>query len=35
MLSGMRRLICVDGLRGVLAFSVMLSDTLPFVPTPA
>jgi peptidoglycan/LPS O-acetylase OafA/YrhL len=34
MLSLMRRLVCLDGLRGVLAFYVMLSHTLPFVPLP-
>jgi peptidoglycan/LPS O-acetylase OafA/YrhL len=31
----MRRLVCLDGLRGVLAFYVMLSHTLPFAPLPA
>src|SRR5215469_8565489 len=30
----MRRLVCLDGLRGVLATYVMLSHTLPFVPLP-
>jgi peptidoglycan/LPS O-acetylase OafA/YrhL len=30
----MRRLTCLDGLRGVLAFYVMLSHTLPFAPLP-
>ena len=30
-----RRLVCLDGLRGVLAFYVMLSHTLPFAPMPA
>jgi peptidoglycan/LPS O-acetylase OafA/YrhL len=30
----MRRLTCLDGLRGVLAFYVMLSHTLPFAPMP-
>ena len=30
----MRRLVCLDGLRGVLAFYVMLSHTLPFAPLP-
>jgi peptidoglycan/LPS O-acetylase OafA/YrhL len=30
----MKRLICLDGLRGVLACYVMLSHTLPFVPLP-
>ena len=30
----MRRLVCLDGLRGVLAFYVMLSHSLPFVPLP-
>ncbi len=30
----MRRLVCLDGLRGVLAFYVMLSHTLPFAPMP-
>ncbi len=30
----MRRLVCLDGLRGVLAFYVMLSHTLPFTPMP-
>ena len=34
MLPHMRRLVCLDGLRGVLAFYVMLSHTLPFVPLP-
>jgi peptidoglycan/LPS O-acetylase OafA/YrhL len=34
MLSDMQRLICLDGLRGVLAFYVMLSHTLPFAPMP-
>lgn len=29
-----RRLVCLDGLRGVLAFYVMLSHTLPFAPMP-
>jgi peptidoglycan/LPS O-acetylase OafA/YrhL len=31
----MQRLACLDGLRGVLAFYVMLSHTLPFAPMPA
>ncbi|HME26932.1 MAG TPA: acyltransferase [Acetobacteraceae bacterium] len=31
----MRRLVCLDGLRGVLACYVMLSHTLPFAPLPA
>jgi peptidoglycan/LPS O-acetylase OafA/YrhL len=31
----MRRLVCLDGLRGVLAFYVMLSHTLPFTPMPS
>jgi len=31
----MRRLVCLDGLRGVLATYVMLSHTLPFAPLPA
>ena len=35
MLCGMRRLVCLDGLRGVLACYVMLSHTLPFAPLPA
>jgi peptidoglycan/LPS O-acetylase OafA/YrhL len=35
MLRRMRRLVCLDGLRGVLAFYVMLSHTLPFAPMPA
>ena len=30
----MRRLVCLDGLRGVLAFYVMLSHMLPFAPLP-
>jgi len=30
----MRRLVCLDGLRGALATYVMLSHTLPFAPTP-
>ena len=30
----MRRLVCLDGLRGVLACYVMLSHTLPFAPLP-
>jgi peptidoglycan/LPS O-acetylase OafA/YrhL len=30
----MRRLVCLDGLRGVLAFYVMLSHSLPFAPLP-
>jgi peptidoglycan/LPS O-acetylase OafA/YrhL len=30
----MRRLVCLDGLRGVLACYVMLSHTLPFAPMP-
>jgi peptidoglycan/LPS O-acetylase OafA/YrhL len=30
----MQRLVCLDGLRGVLAFYVMLSHTLPFAPMP-
>jgi peptidoglycan/LPS O-acetylase OafA/YrhL len=34
MLRLMRRLVCLDGLRGVLAFYVMLSHTLPFAPMP-
>jgi peptidoglycan/LPS O-acetylase OafA/YrhL len=34
MLTGMRRLTCLDGLRGVLACYVMLSHTLPFAPLP-
>ena len=34
MLRGMKRLVCLDGLRGVLAFYVMLSHTMPFVPMP-
>lgn len=34
MLPHMRRLVCLDGLRGLLAFYVMLSHTLPFVPLP-
>ena len=34
MLAGMRRLTCLDGLRGVLACYVMLSHTLPFAPLP-
>ncbi len=35
MLSRMRRMVCLDGLRGVLACYVMLSHTFPFVPMPA
>jgi len=35
MLCRMRRLVCLDGLRGVLACYVMLSHTLPFAPLPA
>src|SRR3954470_22712213 len=35
MLRRMRRLVCLDGLRGVLACYVMLSHTLPFAPMPA
>jgi peptidoglycan/LPS O-acetylase OafA/YrhL len=35
MLAGMRRMVCLDGLRGVLACYVMLSHTFPFVPMPA
>jgi peptidoglycan/LPS O-acetylase OafA/YrhL len=31
----MRRLVCLDGLRGILATYVMLSHTLPFAPLPA
>jgi peptidoglycan/LPS O-acetylase OafA/YrhL len=34
MLTGMRRLVCLDGLRGALACYVMLSHTLPFAPLP-
>ena len=34
MLHRMRRLVCLDGLRGALATYVMLSHTLPFAPTP-
>jgi peptidoglycan/LPS O-acetylase OafA/YrhL len=34
MLNRMRRLVCLDGLRGVLACYVMLSHTLPFAPLP-
>jgi peptidoglycan/LPS O-acetylase OafA/YrhL len=34
MLRPMRRLVCMDGLRGLLAFYVMLSHTLPFAPLP-
>jgi peptidoglycan/LPS O-acetylase OafA/YrhL len=30
----MQRLVCLDGLRGVLAFYVMLSHTVPFAPMP-
>jgi peptidoglycan/LPS O-acetylase OafA/YrhL len=30
----MRRMVCLDGLRGALAFYVMLSHTLPFAPMP-
>ncbi|HEX3402394.1 MAG TPA: acyltransferase, partial [Acetobacteraceae bacterium] len=33
--AGMQRLVCLDGLRGVLAVYVMLSHTLPFAPMPA
>src|ERR1700757_3684443 len=32
---GVRRMVCLDGLRGLLAFYVMLSHTLPFAPLPA
>jgi peptidoglycan/LPS O-acetylase OafA/YrhL len=35
MLCRMRRLVCLDGLRGVLASYVMLSHSFPFVPMPA
>ena len=35
MLRRMRRMVCLDGLRGVLACYVMLSHTLPFAPLPA
>ena len=35
MLCRMRRMVCLDGLRGVLACYVMLSHTLPFAPLPA
>jgi peptidoglycan/LPS O-acetylase OafA/YrhL len=34
MLRRMRRLVCLDGLRGALATYVMLSHTLPFAPLP-
>ena len=34
MLRGMKRLVCLDGLRGVLAVYVMLSHTMPFAPMP-
>jgi peptidoglycan/LPS O-acetylase OafA/YrhL len=34
MLCCMRRMVCLDGLRGVLAFYVMLSHMLPFAPLP-
>jgi peptidoglycan/LPS O-acetylase OafA/YrhL len=34
MLRRMRRLVCLDGLRGALATYVMLSHTLPFAPMP-
>ena len=34
ILRHMRRLVCLDGLRGVLAFYVMLSHSLPFLPLP-
>jgi len=34
MLPHMPRMVCLDGLRGVLAFYVMLSHTLPFTPMP-
>jgi peptidoglycan/LPS O-acetylase OafA/YrhL len=34
MLCGMKRLVCLDGLRGVLAVYVMLSHTMPFAPMP-
>src|SRR5215207_7650556 len=30
----MRRMVCLDGLRGVLAFYVLLSHSLPFAPLP-
>ncbi len=35
MLRRMRRMVCLDGLRGVLACYVMLGHTLPFAPLPA
>ena len=35
MLCRMRRLVCLDGLRGVLASYVMVSHSFPFVPMPA
>jgi peptidoglycan/LPS O-acetylase OafA/YrhL len=35
MLRVMRRMVCLDRLRGVLACYVMLSHTLPFAPLPA
>src|ERR1700748_908411 len=34
MLCAMRRMVCLDGLRGVLAVYVMFSHTLPFAPLP-
>ncbi len=34
MLPRMRRLVCLDGLRGLLALYVMLSHTMPFAPLP-
>jgi peptidoglycan/LPS O-acetylase OafA/YrhL len=34
MLRAMKRLVCLDGLRGVLAVYVMLSHTMPFAPLP-
>lgn len=34
MLCHMKRMVCLDGLRGVLAVYVMLSHTLPFAPLP-
>ncbi|HEX4173319.1 MAG TPA: acyltransferase, partial [Acetobacteraceae bacterium] len=34
MLRAMKRLVCLDGLRGVLAVYVMLSHTMPFAPMP-
>ena len=30
----MRRMVCLDGLRGALASYVMLSHTIPFAPLP-